>query len=214
MVYHNHKMDYKIFKSNKKGQLGFNIVKTVMIWFLILSILAIVIVLALVNLRNVAEEIDTVTKTMSETLTTVTEAGESLTPESYRHPTCSITSVVNSTDSYPINSANYTLSSTGCTVTFATGGSISFNNTNWEVNYSTTYSNPESYLITSNVTSSLTNDFFDQTGTIFAILIVVVIILAISIIIGVVTRFHGGGEGGGVSAGGGSNFGNDTVMGI
>jgi len=46
--------------------------------------------------------------------------------------------------------------------------------------------------IVNNITSALTNDFFDQTGTIFAILIVVVIIAAIAIIIAVVTRFGGG----------------------
>ncbi len=42
-----------------------------------------------------------------------------------------------------------------------------------------------------NVTSGITNNFFNQTGTIFAILIVIVIILAIAIIIFVVTRFGG-----------------------
>ena len=49
--------------------------------------------------------------------------------------------------------------------------------------------------IVGNITGALTNDFFDQTGTIFAIIIVVVIIMAISIIIAVVTRFTAGGGG-------------------
>ena len=51
--------------------------------------------------------------------------------------------------------------------------------------------------IVGNVSTALTDNFFDQTGTIFAIIIVVVIILALAIIIGVVTRF-GGATGGGL----------------
>ena len=104
-------MKIKSLKFQKKGQLGLDVAKNVMVWFLVLAVLAIAIVLALVSLRDSG--------------------------------------------------------------IFATGSN--------EAN--------DTSAIVSNITSALTNDFFDQTGTIFAILIVVVIILAISIIIGVVTRF-------------------------
>lgn len=50
--------------------------------------------------------------------------------------------------------------------------------------------------IVANITDALTTDFFDQTGTIFAILIVVVIMFAIGLIIYVVTRFSTGAGGG------------------
>ncbi len=106
-------------KLNKKGVLGLDTVKNVMVWFLILAVLAISIILALVSLND---------------------------------------------------SGIFTANSQ-------------------EAN--------DSSNIVNNITSALTNDFFDQTGTIFAILIVVVIILAIAIIIAVVTRFGGTGGGGG-----------------
>jgi len=110
-----------IMPKNKKGVLGLDTAKQVMVWFLVLAVLAVAIILALVSLRDSG---------------------------------------------------------------VFTDGSQEDNDTTH---------------IVSNITSALTNDFFDQTGTIFAILIVVVIILAISIIIAVVTRFGAtGGTAGGL----------------
>jgi len=109
----------KKYKMDKKGQLGLDTVKSVMISFLVLAVIAIAVVLALVSLRD----------------SNIFTAG--------------------SQESTDVN---------------------------------------DTIL---NVTSGITN-FFDDTGTIFAILIVVVIILAISIIIGVVSRFGGGSNSGGL----------------
>jgi len=103
--------------NNKRGQLGLDTVKSVMISFLVLAVISIAIVLALVSLRD------------SNIFT------------------------ANSPEERDVNDT------------------------------------------IANITSGITG-FFDDTGTIFAILIVVVIILAISIIIGVVSRFGGGGRGG------------------
>ena len=103
--------------NNKRGQLGLDTVKSVMISFLVLAVISIAVVLALVSLRD---------------------------------------SNIFAGDPSTEQSVNDTIA---------------------------------------NVTSGVTG-FFDDTGTIFAILIVVVIILAISIIIGVVSRFGGGGRGG------------------
>jgi len=110
----------KVKKMDKKGVLGLDTARQVMVFFLILAVLAIAIVLALVSLRD------------SGIFTT---------------------------------------------------GSQEQNDTN---------------NIVGNITGALTNDFFDQTGTIFAILIVVVIIFAISIIIFAVSRFSAGGGRGGL----------------
>jgi len=107
----------KPLKMDKRGQLGLDTVKSVMISFLVLAVISIAVVLALVSLRD----------------SNIFTAGS---PEAV------------------------------------------------DVNDTIT-----------NVTSGITG-FFDDTGTIFAILIVVVIILAISIIIGVVSRFGGGARGG------------------
>jgi hypothetical protein len=103
---------------NKKGALGLDTAKDVMVWFLVLAVLAIAIILALVSLRD---------------------------------------------------SGIFTANSQ-------------------EDNDTTN--------IVGNITGALTNNFFDQTGTIFAILIVVVIMFAIGLIIYVVTRFSAGGKGG------------------
>ena len=107
----------KPLKMDKRGQLGLDTVKSVMISFLVLAVISIAVVLALVSLRD---------------------------------------SNIFAGDPSTEQSVNDTIA---------------------------------------NVTSGVTG-FFDDTGTIFAILIVVVIILAISIIIGVVSRFGGGCRGG------------------
>ena len=86
---------------NKKAQLGLDTAKSVMVWFLVLSVLAFAIILALVSLNDSG---------------------------------------------------------------VFTSGSQADNDTDDIVN---------------NITSALTNDFFDQTSTIFAIIIVVVIILIV-----------------------------------
>lgn len=106
-----------IMPKDKRGVLGLDTAKAVMVWFLILAVLAIAVILALVSLRDSG--------------------------------------------------------------IFGTG----------------TQEANDTSAIVDNITDALTNNFFNQTGTIFAILIVVVIILAISIIIAVVTRF-GAGAGG------------------
>ncbi len=107
-------MELRKLLKDKRGQLGLGTVRDVMIAFLVISVIAVAIILALVSLRDSG-----IFKAGSEEL------------------------------------------------------------------------NDTSELI-GNVTEG-TKDFFNNTGTIFAILVVVVIILAISIIIGVVSRFGGAG---------------------
>lgn len=209
---------------DKKGVLGLDTAKAVFIWFLILAILAITIVLALASLRDVTEDIDkTSVSIINETVIPVLNASNSpnnlafLASDQYRNAICSNWLFTNAT-TLPIedNTTNIpNKTNAGCS--FAVGEeSIWVNSTlGWTVSYDVTYSSPESNLILQNISGGLTNSFFNQTGTIFAIIIVIVIILAIAIIIAVVTRF-GAGSGIGSQGGGSSTsqFGSDTVMGV
>jgi len=202
-----------INKGDKKGALGLDTAKAVMVWFLVLAVLAIAIILALTSLRTSVEDVDKSTATRNETLTAVNSSAVTFlsrtASNTYRNAVCSGHQFYNATNATKsINSANYTLSSGNCGVQATL--TSNYNLTNWNVSYSVTYSNPETNLIVGNVTGALTDNFFDQTGTIFAILIVVVIMFAIGLIIYVVTRFSAGG-GMETKRGG---YGSDTVMGI
>ena len=177
----------------KKGQLGLDTVKSVMIAFLVISVIGVTIILAVSSLGDVSDDIDQTTVTLAggddQTESAVTETGAYLTGASASLRNCagSLTAVTNVTGS-TITSGNYSLS--GCLVIYE--GTGEFNNTVWNVTGSYTYSNDNVEGITTNLSGAVTS-FFSDTGTIFAILIVVVIILAIAIIIGVVSRFQGGG---------------------
>lgn len=214
----------KNLKRDKKGELGLSLVKTVMVFFLVLAVLAIAIVLALSSLKDPVEDIDKTTVSVyNETLSDIGGAGgEDLTyasSDTYRKAVCTISYVQNESDGVALVSANYTESNSGCTITSATAAEYNGSSNGVNVTYSVTYSNPESNLIIQNMSSALTDDFFDQTGTIFAILIVVAIMMAIGLIIYVVTRFSttagisNSGTGGGLG-GASKSFGSDTVMGI
>ena len=187
---------------NKKGTLGLNVIKAVMITFLVLAVIGVAVVLTMTNIRDVAEKVDIVSGSA---------VNESVTPPAAlangggeRNPECTITAVYNSSGSV-ITSGNYTEDL--CVITNTTG---LYNATAapWKVSYDYKYSDSRSYNLAANVSDATTN-FFTNTSTIFAILVVVVIILAIAIIIAVVTRFGGVGE---KSSSGG--YGSDTVSGV
>jgi len=219
-------------KLNKKAQLNLNTVRTVMIAFLTLAIIAVAIVLGISELRDVAETIDTstVTLTADQTNSVVNETGTFVdtTSSTARNCVLTATTVVNNSGT-SIPSTNFTVS--GCRISYAGTLNDPFNNTQWNVTGSYVFSNPTSNDVSTNISSGVT-EFFDDTNTIFAILIVVVIILAIAIIISVVSRFGGGsaglsgdlasaksGGGGGGSTGffgrkEGRGGASDTVMGI
>ena len=174
-------------------------VKVVMIGFLVLSVLAVAITLSMVELRDVAEKIDQTSSTLTNvTLSSVVNATggfpTGITSDT-RACSISITEVYNASNpAITYNVGNFT--TTGCLVK-TTGSGLTAGIINHPINITGTFSNanPDANDLSRNVTSGVTN-FFNDTGTIFAILIVVVIILAISIIIGVVSRFGGGGRGG------------------
>jgi len=197
----------------KKAQLGLGTVKAVMIMFLILAVLAVSILLVLPLIRDVTEDVDrtSVSITNITTDSTVNETGAYVSGTSgLLNCVLSVTSAINQTGSVWIASGNYTTST--CKI-LCDGCDAGYNNTLWNVTGSYTYSEATSRELTGNVTTGI-KDFFNNTGTIFAILVVVVIILAIAIIIAVVSRF-GGGEGR-VSGGLGRRreYGSETVMGV
>ena len=202
---------------DKKGVLGLDTARQVMLFFLILAVLAVTIFLALTSLRDTVEGIDTTTVAVTnESISSRTDGASSdfayAPSDDYRLATCSGLVVSNTTSGVAVSTGNYSVTTgRNCAITGTAG--TQYANATVYATYSVTYANPETNLIVKNISGAMTNDFFDQTGTIFAILIVVVIIFAISIIIYAVSRFNAGGGGGG-SVGGGSNYGRDTVMGI
>jgi len=196
---------------NDKGQIGLDLVKTIAVSLLVVSVLVVAGFLMLTSLTDVAEDIDTGTaQPVDETLTTVSTANENLLYYTYkRNSVCTNHIFSNATDGTVITSPNYTTYSDGCQVAYTGSVDGVYNNTDWNVTYNVTYSEKSVFDISGNLTSGLT-DFFSNTGTIFAILVVVVIVLAIIIIIAVVSRVGGSGGGGGSKR----EYGSDTVMGI
>jgi len=198
---------------DRKGVLGLDTVKVVMITFLVLAVIGVALVLSLTNIRDVAETIDLVRGTINnETLTTVTETGEDFDKNSERVCSASGLSVTNASDAWLIASGNYT--QTGCNLAVSSTVDLGLNNTNWNVTYTYVHASSRAYNIQTNVSTG-TSSFFTNTTTIFTILFVVVIILAIAIIIAVVSGFgrEGRGIGGRIGLGGRAR-GPGTVMGI
>ena len=189
-----------------------NVVRAVMILILVIAVLGVATIITLVSIRDVAEDIDrtTVSLTNDTTLSAVNETGISLITiagidasgilDCTLSPT--IVTLENATASI-VPTTNWIVSA-NCTIA-STGGATSanYNGTAWNVTGAFTYSPRNTRSIQGNI-SEATSDFFGNTGTFFAILVVVVIILAIAIIITVVSGFGGGRIGGGRGAGAGS----------
>ena len=199
---------------NKKGILGLDTVKIVMLSLLVLTVIGIAITLSLISLRDVVEKTDVVEEgvTYIETTTLVNSTtAVYITGVTGGTRGCSLSggNFTNSTR-FLIDPANYTIAN--CTVIALTAGmgSGDLNNTVWNYSGTVKYARPDTYNTERNITRGVTG-FFSNTGTFFAILVVVVIIALIAIVIMVVTRLGGGG---GITSGGGREFGSDTVMGI
>ena len=209
-------------QESKKGILGLETVKAVMLGLLVLAILFIAVLLATTSLKDVVEKIDTATDNIVDTNTTrvVNDSSQTTflcgTSSSDNFRNCRATvinfSQSNESDSL-IVAANYTV--TNCTVRLnansETMDALRLNNTGWSFSGSCTYSSPNTFNTVSNLSSGGAA-FFTNTGTFFSILVVVVIISLIAIVIFVVTKFSAGGSSGARSEGAG--FGSDTLGGI
>ncbi len=207
-------MKLQKLEMNKKGQIGLEVAKSVFVAFLILAVIAVAIILALTSLRDVTDTIDKTTITIHNLTTSdaVTEVAQNIPSTSdLRNCVLTVIDITNQTGTQIIQSANYTISE--CTIAF-TGSDVEENNTEYNITGSYIFSSSTVNNIQSNISNALTSNFFNNTGTIMAILIVIVIILAIAIIVSVVTRFSGVGITGGGGGGKTGGFGSDTVMGV
>jgi len=165
------------------------------IGLVILGIVVTIGALVLTNLRdNRLTDLSTVA-TSNETLTTVTEKGEIL---SYKWVK-SVDACINSTDAVKIASANYSTSISSvdgaAKVSFATGGTATFNNTNWGCNYTwyNTSSRPD-YALASDAATGIA-----EYGNWFDIIVIVGIAgLVLALIFLAFGRDSGTGYSGGV----------------
>jgi len=169
----------------KRGQVGLDVAKNVMLVLMIIGVLAfaMIIVLASVNNSDVAST-SSGTLQNQETLATVTETGEDLTVSTLPDVACSLLSVTNASSGTTIPASNYT--QTNCNLAFTIGDVLGINNSNWNVTYSYTYNSFD--RTSGNVTGGVAS-FFSNTTTWFSLLAIVVIILIISIVILAVNRF-------------------------
>jgi len=116
----------------------------------------------------------------NETLTTVAEGGEAVAGASQcNFEDFTVTNVYNATDNASISSGNYTTTSTGV-VAFASGGDTNFNNTNWAVSYTYSYTG-----IACNVTTNLNTELEDNTSIIGVVLTIALVGIILSILIGI-----------------------------
>lgn len=172
---------------NKKGQLGFELLKPVVVIVLVLIVLGVIFVVVAFTLTDMdVLKTSTSASTSNETLTTVTETGEYLTVSNYRDVVCTVGIVTNATGGGTIPAGNYTVSN--CNLLYS-GDEAGFNNSNWNVSYTYVYNaDGEETQFKGNATSGLTA-FFSRIPTIMTILAVVIIITAVTLILRQVGMF-------------------------
>jgi len=198
-------------KLNKKGQLGLDTVKVVMITFMVMAVIAVAIILATSAVRDVADKTNTLTGESKNTTVNLTDSRALTEVTLKRNALIRLSTVIvtNVTTNAHIPTTNYTITSTGYISPKDLFTQSGVNATNVNVSFTYDYPNPQQTAIVDNVSSGVTG-FFSNTGTIFAILVAVVIILAIAIIIAVVSRFGSGGGLGGSR----KEYGSGTLMGV
>ncbi len=196
--------DVTMKKLGKKGELGLDLTKLVMISLLVLAIIAVAAFIVLTSMRDSFEAAETL-KTASVynesiTLAVATPAALTYSDATHRNAVCSIMTVLNSTSASGvyevIPSTNYTLSKDDCRITGVSA------NDYWEgvdinITYTASWNDPEAYQIVANISYGSTR-FFANAPVFFVLLGVIVLILLIAIVIRAVGGFEGAGfEGGG-----------------
>jgi len=120
---------------NKKAQLA-NL-PTGIIALVVAVIMLVIGVVILQELRDSDSISASASATQNnETITTVTETGENFVASTRPAVVCSVLAVTNATDGITVPSANYTV--TNCNIRYS-GVTGAFNNTNWNVSYTSTY---------------------------------------------------------------------------
>ena len=189
---------------NKKGVIGLDTTKAVLVGVLILAVLTIALLLVLSNLKDTAEFAETkqTYKFVNETVATVDEVYTDLSYQWRRN--CAISSVTarNASGGELIAAANYTVS--GCRIK-TNGATDPQNGTDWKISGIYSYNSQFANDLSGNVSTAPTN-FFKQAPTVFTLLGIVLIILVIAIVIGAVAKF-----GMGVSTGGRGSTSSDEL---
>ena len=193
-------MKLKNLLKDKKGIFGLTAIQQFFVIILGLALLAYVIVVIMGTLSGttILQSASQVT-TNQATTSVVTETSQNLPivgTAGIVNPVCSISSVVNGTSNTAIPSGNYTLTNNGCTIAFTsiTASAGNFNNTKWNVTYTTTYnSNAQNQQnsILGNTSTGITG-FFSSINPVYAILAVLVIILVLVVLVRVVSAPSGG----------------------
>ncbi len=178
---------------NKKGILGLETVRVVIVTLLVLAVTAIAVFLALVSLQSSDLFTDDSLGTLSinESVGPVNETGVDFGNNTLASAVCTITLVLNATDDIVIDAGNYT--QTNCNIAYSAAADSSFNNTLWEVSSTTAYTQTsqvesDTDSIVNNITNG-TTQFFANVPTYMILLGVVVLLLIIAIILVVVSRF-------------------------
>jgi hypothetical protein len=173
---------------DKKGVVGLETAKGVVIALLALGVLAAVAILVLFTMNTATENATFFRSYITNETTNNVNQTINLSVYGVRNCAATIYTAYNGTaEAVPINGNNYTVS--GCVLTLI--DNIYNNTKNWTLNYTYTYDQNYTYATAERTTNGLTQ-FFSYTPTFFILLAVVVLILIIAIVIIAVNRFAGG----------------------
>jgi hypothetical protein len=161
-----------------KGISGLNILLSVIVMLFVIGLVVMIFVLMSGEIGE-ATYTDSSGSANNETLTTVTETGEDFANAGLRDASCTVTFVTNATDGAIINSGNYT--QTNCNL--ASSGTGFFNNTNWNVTYTYTFSGDTTASNVINDTGTSITEVTDWFPIIIVITAMVILILLTVIII-------------------------------
>lgn len=174
-------------KINRKGQVGLETGRVVMLSVFFLVIVGFVLVILLGNLTRTPVAVNSgILSPQSETITSVAQTLRPFATATLVDCSASVSSVVNATSGTTIPATNFTV--TACAISFNAGqGNVQgFNNSNWIVNYTGTFNSFG--VVNSNVTGA-TAGFFSNSTTWFSLLGVVIVILIVTLVIFAVQRF-------------------------
>lgn len=170
-------------KLNKKGQTVAGLQGV--IWTLVILGIMLVIGLVVLDKMEEASWVSTAgTGGSNETLTTVTETGEDFTDSTLRNAACTLGIVTNATGGETIAAGNYT--QTNCNLASAAGGG--YNNTNWNVTYTSQYDADTVASLAGNATIGAIADIPEW-------LPVIVVVVIAAVILGLVYFFRQSGGG-------------------
>lgn len=118
----------------EKGMAGLNLFLSVIVMLFVIGLVIMIFSLMGGELIDTSYN-DVSSSATNESITTVTEVGESLSVATQHSAVCTISECINATGLEVISSSDYAV--TSCVVSYVTGD---YNNTNWDCSYAYTYS--------------------------------------------------------------------------